>query len=201
MTLGGGDELSADCALYCTGRAGTSAELGLESVGVRTNSRGFILVDEHYCTGVAGVYAAGDVIGFPALASTSMEQARVAVCHAFDFRYKRAVANVIPYGVYTIPEIATVGMGEEELRTKAIDFEIGRASYRTNPRGQIIGDMDGFVKLLFRADDQRLLGASIVGENAAELIHIAMACLTFEVTIDFFIQSVFNYPSLADAYK
>jgi NAD(P) transhydrogenase len=201
VTLAGGEQLSADCALFCTGRVGTSAELGLEAAGVRTNARGFILVDEHYATGVPGIYAAGDVIGFPALASTSMEQARVAVCHAFDFRYKRAVANVIPYGVYTIPEIATVGMSEEQLRAKEIDFEIGRASYRTNPRGQIIGDLEGLVKLLFRADDQRLLGASIVGENAAELIHIAMACLTFDGTIDFFIQSVFNYPSLADAYK
>ncbi len=201
VTLGGDEQLTAECALYCIGRIGTSAELGLESAGVRTNSRGFILVDEHYATGVPGIYAAGDIIGYPAMASVSMEQARVAVCHAFDLRYKQAVANVIPYGLYTIPEIAAVGMSEEQLRTNEIDFEIGRASYRTNPRGQIIGDIEGFVKLLFRADDQRLLGASVVGEGAVELIHIAMACLTFEGTIDFFIQSVFNYPSLADAYK
>jgi NAD(P) transhydrogenase len=103
--------------------------------------------------------------------------------------------------VYTIPEIATVGLTEDELHIKKIDFECGRSSYRANPRGQIVGDLDGFVKLLFRADNQQLLGASIVGENASELIHIAMACLTFAGTIDFFIQSVFNYPSLADAYK
>ncbi|HTE46123.1 MAG TPA: Si-specific NAD(P)(+) transhydrogenase [Gemmatimonadaceae bacterium] len=201
VTLGGGDQLSAECALYCAGRIGASAGIGLEAAGVRTNARGFIHVNEHYATDAPGIYAAGDVIGFPALASTSMEQARVAVCHAFDFQYKQALANVIPYGVYTIPEIGTVGMTEEQLHAKGIDFEIGRALFRANPRGQIIGDLDGFVKILFRSDDQTLLGASVVGENAAELIHIAMACLSFNGTIDFFIQSVFNYPSLADAFK
>jgi NAD(P) transhydrogenase len=130
-----------------------------------------------------------------------MEQARVAMCHAFELKYKQSVARVIPYGVYTIPEIATVGFSEEELVSREVDFECGRASYRTNARGQIIGDLDGFVKLLFRPDNQQLLGCSIVGEGASELIHVAMSCLAFEGTIDFFIQSVFNYPSLADAYK
>ena len=199
--LGVETEISADCALFSAGRIGASAGLGLEDVGIATNSRGFILTDDHYRTTVPHVYAAGDVIGFPALASTSMEQARVAVCHAFDLRYKQAVANVIPYGVYTIPEIATVGLNEEQLQTAGTPFEIGRASYRANPRGMIIGDVDGFVKLLFRPDDQRLLGASIVGEGASELIHVAMACIAAEGTLDFFIQSVFNYPSLSDAYK
>jgi NAD(P) transhydrogenase len=201
VLLGSDTELSADCVLFSAGRVGASAGLGLETIGVRTNARGFIQVDDKYRTSVPRIYAAGDVIGFPALASTSMEQARVAVCHAFDLRYKQQVANVLPYGVYTIPEIATVGFTEEQLRAKDIDFEVGRASYRSNPRGQIIGDLDGFVKLTFRPDDQRLLGASIVGEGASELIHVAMACLTYEGTIDFFIQGVFNYPSLADAFK
>ena len=193
--------VSADCILYCAGRNGSSAGLGLPAIGVELNARGYVLVGEQYQTSVPGIYAVGDVIGFPALASTAMEQARVAMCHAFDLRYKQAVANVIPYGVYTIPEIATVGFSEEELHAKNIEFECGRASYRTNARGQIIGDLEGFVKLLFRPDNQQLLGCSIVGEGASELIHIAMACLSFEGTIDFFIQSVFNYPSLADAYK
>ncbi len=197
----GDTEIAADCVLFCAGRIGATAGLGLEDVGVRTNARGYILVDDHYRTSVANIYAAGDVIGFPALASTSMEQARVAMCHAFELRYKQAVAGVIPYGVYTIPEIATVGRSEEELQLAKIDFECGRAHYRTNARGQIIGDLDGFVKLVFRADNQQLLGVSIVGENASELIHIAMACLSFGGTIDFFIQSVFNYPSLAEVYK
>jgi NAD(P) transhydrogenase len=201
VRLAGGDELSADCALYCAGRIGASAGLGLERIGVQTNSRGFIVVDEHYRTDIPWIYAAGDVIGFPALASTSMEQARVAICHAFDLRYKQAVATVIPYSVYTIPEIATVGMTEEQLSYKRIDYEIGRASFRGNARGQIIGDVEGYVKLLFSPGDQRLLGVSIVGEGAAELIHVGMACLTYNGTIDFFIQSVFNYPTLADAYK
>jgi NAD(P) transhydrogenase len=201
VRLGPDTELSADCALFSAGRIGASAGLGLDDAGVRTNSRGFVLTDEHYRTSQAGIYAAGDVIGFPALASTSMEQARVAVCHAFDLRYKQQVANVVPYAVYTIPEIAAVGFNEEQLNLREAPYEIGRASYRGNARGMIVGDVEGFVKLLFRPADQRLLGASIVGENAGELIHIAMACIANQGTIDYFIQSVFNYPSLAEAYK
>jgi NAD(P) transhydrogenase len=197
----GENEMSADCLLYAAGRIGASSSLGLEEIGVAVDARSFIVVDPQYRTAVSGIYAAGDVIGFPALASTSMEQARVAMCHAFDLRYKQAVANVIPYGVYTIPEVATVGLTEEQLHTQDVDFECGRAFFRANPRGQIIGDLDGFVKLLFRPDTQQLLGCSIVGDGASELIHIAMACLTYNGTIDFFIQSVFNYPSLCDAYK
>jgi NAD(P) transhydrogenase len=201
VRLGGDTELSADCALFSAGRIGASAGLGLENAGVRTNSRGFILTDEHYRTSQRRIYAAGDVIGFPALASTSMEQARVAVCHAFDLRYKQAVAAIIPYAVYAIPEIAAVGLNEEQLHLRDVPYEIGRAPYRSNARGMIIGDTEGFIKLLFRIDDQRLLGASIVGENAAELIHIAAGCLSNQSSIDYFIQSVFNYPSLAEAYK
>lgn len=201
VTLADGTPLSADCALFSAGRLGATSELGLSEIGVKTNSRGFILVDDHYRTAQPQIYAAGDVIGFPALASTSMEQARVAVCHAFDLKYKQAVANVIPYGVFTIPEIATVGASEDDLRAKDMPFETGRAWYRANPRGMIIGDTDGFVKLIFRPENQQLLGASIVGENASELIHVAMAVIANEGTIDFFIQSVFNYPSLADAFK
>jgi NAD(P) transhydrogenase len=201
VRLASGETLTADCALYCAGRVGAIGGLGLDAIGVRTNARDFILTDDQYRTSAPGIYAAGDVIGFPALASTSMEQARVAVCHAFDLRYKQALAGVIPYGVYTIPEIATVGLSEEQLLSKGIDFEIGRSWYRTNARGQIIGELEGFVKLIFRPEDQRLLGVSIVGEGAAELIHIPMTCMTFEGTLDFFIQSVFNYPSLAEAFK
>ena len=200
-TLADGMQLVTDCVLYAAGRLGNSVGLGLEHIGARVNSRGFIAVDDHYRTGAANVYAAGDVIGFPALASTSMEQARVAVCHAFDLRYKQRVASVLPYGVWTIPEIATVGENEESLVSRGVPFEIGRASFRANARGQISGDVEGFVKLIFHPEDQRLLGASVVGEGAGELIHVAMACIAFHGTIDFFIQSVFNYPSLGDAYK
>ncbi len=201
VRLAGGTELTADCALYCAGRVGATEGLALAEVGVRTNARGFIVVDDHYRTGVGGILAAGDVIGFPALASTSMEQARVAICHAFELRYQQALSGVIPYAVYTSPEVATVGASEEQLALAGVDYEIGRSRYHANARGQIIGDTDGFMKLLFRAADRRLLGASIVGEGAAELVHVAMACLAYEGSLDFFIESVFTYPSLADAYK
>ncbi|HVB30657.1 MAG TPA: Si-specific NAD(P)(+) transhydrogenase [Gemmatimonadaceae bacterium] len=201
VTLTDGTTLSADCVLYSAGRNGNTDGLGLEALGVKTNARGYVQVDDHFHTGVAQLYAAGDVIGFPALASTSMEQARVAVCHAFDLKYKQRVASLLPYGVWTLPEIATVGESEDSLKLREVPYEIGRASFRLNPRGQIIGDLDGFVKLLFHLDDQRVLGISIVGEGACELIHVGMACMSFGGTLDFFIQSVFNYPSLADAYK
>jgi NAD(P) transhydrogenase len=201
VTLADGTELHAECVLYAAGRCGNSANMGLELLGIETNERGFIPVDEAYRTTVPHVYAAGDVIGFPALASTSMEQARVAVCHAFDLRYKQRVATVLPYSIWTIPEIATVGETEEALLARGIPFEVGRASFRGNPRGQIVGDMDGFLKLLFHPDDQRLLSVSIVGEGACELIHVGMTCIAFGGTIDHFIQSVFSFPTLSDAYK
>jgi NAD(P) transhydrogenase len=201
VTIGGETTLSADVVLYSAGRLGCVQDLGLETVGVKTNNRHYIVVDDHYRTSVPSVYAAGDVIGFPALASTSMEQARVAVCHAFDLKYKQKVSSVLPYGVWTIPEIATVGETPEQLTTRGQEFEVGRSVFRTNPRGQIIGDTDGFVKLLFDPSDQRLLGVTVVGEGACELIHIGMGCLANEGTLDYFIQSVFNYPALADAYK
>lgn len=201
VTLLDGTTLSADCVLYSIGRAGSSQELGLEEVGVRTNGRGFIAVDERFRTSVPSIFAAGDIIGFPALASTSMEQARVAMCHAFDLKYKEQVSPVQPYGVWTVPEIAMVGETEETARARDISFETGRSSYRINPRGQIIGEVDGFVKLVFRRDDKTLIGCSIFGEGACELIHVAAAVMSFGGSIDYFIQAVFNYPSLSDAYK
>ncbi|MBM4194368.1 MAG: Si-specific NAD(P)(+) transhydrogenase [Gemmatimonadetes bacterium] len=201
VLLTDGSTIDADCVLYSIGREGSTRDLGLEAVGVRTNPRGFVLVDGHFRSTVPSIFAAGDVIGFPALAATSMEQARVAVCHAFDFKYKDKVSPVLPYGVWTVPEIAMVGETAESAREKDLPVEIGKSSYRLNPRGQIIGDVDGFIKLVFRRDDQRLLGCSIFGENACELIHVAAAVLSFGGTIDYFIQGVFNYPTLSDAYK
>jgi len=198
-----GDEttLSADCILFSAGRLGCVKGLGLDGAGVKVNNRSYVVVDDQYRTSVPSIFAAGDVIGFPALASTSMEQARVAVCHAFDLKYKQKVSNVLPYCVWTIPELATVGETPEQLTSRGQDFEVGRSSFRINPRGQIIGDTEGFVKLLFNPADQRLFGASVVGEGAGELIHIAMGCLANGGTLDYFIQSVFNYPALADAFK
>lgn len=201
VTLSDGVVLHTDAVLVTTGRVGNSAPLGLAGIGVKVNDRGFIAVDEHYRTAVPHIYAAGDVIGFPALASASMEQARVAMCHAFELRYKSAVSSVLPYGVWTIPEIATVGESENSLHAREMPYEIGRASFRLNARGQILGDTDGFVKVIFHPEDKRVLGVTIVGEAACELIHIGMTVIANGGTIDFFIQSAFNYPSLADAYK
>jgi NAD(P) transhydrogenase len=201
VTLSDDIILVADCLLVSTGRVGNSSDLGLSEVGVETNERGFIQVDSHYRTTVPTIYAAGDVIGYPALASTSMEQARVGVCHAFDLKYKSAVSDVLPYGVWTIPEIATVGETEDSLYRRGIPYEIGRSSYRINPRGQILGDTDGFVKIMFHREDRRVLGVTIVGETACELIHIGMTVIAFGGTLDYFIQAAFNFPSFADAYK
>jgi NAD(P) transhydrogenase len=201
VTLSDGSVHTSDVVLFSAGRVGNTQELGLEDVGVKTNKRGYIEVDKQYRTAVPSIYAAGDVIGFPALASTAMEQARVAVCHAFDLKYKQQVSNVLPYGVWTIPEIATVGDTEDALVQKQTAFEVGRSSYRINPRGQILGDTDGFLKLLFDPDSQKILGVSIVGEHACELIHLAASVMSFGGTIDYFIQGVFNFPALSDAYK
>ena len=201
VTVADGSTLVAECVLYCAGREGTTTGLGLANAGVATNARGFIAVDEKFRTSTTHIYAAGDVIGFPALASTSMEQARVAICHAFDFKYKQEVSAVLPYGVWTIPEVATVGLSEHEARALGLSYEIGKASFRQNARGQITGETAGFVKLVFSPEDQRLLGATVVGEGACELIHVAGAVLGFHGTIDYFIQAVFNYPTLSEAYK
>ncbi len=194
-------ELDTDCVLVSTGRIGNSAAIDCKRIGVKVNDRGYIIVDRQYRTAVPHIYAAGDVIGFPALASASMEQARVAICNAFELKYKRAVSDVLPYGVWTIPEIATVGESEDVLRAREVPYEVGRSSYRINPRAQILGDTDGFIKLLFHPEDQRILGVTIVGESACELIHVGMTVMAFGGSLDYFIQAAFNFPSLADAYK
>ena len=201
VTFADGTSHVADCVLYSVGREGATESLGLAEVGVRTNSHGFVLVDEHFRSSVPGIFAAGDVIGFPALASTSMEQARVAMCHAFELKYKERVSPVLPYGVWTIPELAMVGETEESARAQRLSYETGKGSFRTNMRGQITNDLDGFVKLIFRRDDQALLGCAVVGEGACELIHLATAVISFGGTIDYFIQGVFNFPTLGDVFK
>ena len=168
---------------------------------MKTGNRGLVLVNEYYQTSVPNIYAAGDVIGFPALASTSMEQARVAMVHAFDLKYKTKVAALLPYGIYTIPELSTVGLTEDECREKSLPHETGRAYFRNNARGQIIGDTKGLIKLVFDPDTLKLLGVHIVGENASELLHIGMIVMQLGGTINAFIDSVFNFPTLSDAYK
>ena len=190
-----------DKVLYAAGRSSNVEGLNLDGIGVKTGNRGLIAVDENYCTSVPNIYAAGDVIGFPALASTSMEQARVAMVHAFDLKYKTRVAAILPYAIYTIPELATVGLSEDECRKNGRPFEVGRAYYRHNARGQIIGDGKGLIKLVFDPASLALLGVHIIGENASELLHVGMVVMQFGGTINAFIDSVFNFPTLSEAYK
>lgn len=194
-------EVTVDRVLFATGRQGATAELGLDRAGLVATDRGQIKVNQNYQTAVDHIYAAGDVIGIPALASTSMEQARVAMCHAFDLRYKDRVSPILPMAIYTIPEIASVGETEESCAKKGIPCLVGRSSYARNARGQIVGDTQGLVKLVFRNPDKKLLGIHIVGESASELIHVGQAVLHFGGTIDDFIAMVFNIPTLGDAYK
>ncbi|MBI5601620.1 MAG: Si-specific NAD(P)(+) transhydrogenase [Gemmatimonadetes bacterium] len=201
VTVADGTTMVAECVLYCAGRAGATEQLGLENAGIATTERGFIRVDERYRTSTTSIYAAGDIIGYPGRASTSMEQARVAMCHAFGLRYKQAVSSVVPYGVWTIPEVASVGMSESEARSRGITCEIGRAELQHNARGQILGETTGFVKLVFNAEDQQLLGATIFGEGACEIIHVPSAVLAHQGSLDYFIQAVFNYPSMTEAFK
>ena len=201
LDLEGGDALKTDAVLVAAGRVANVAGLALDRAGVAVNERGLLTVNDRYQTAVPHIYAAGDVIGFPALASTSMEQARVAMVHAFDLKYKTAVAPIFPLAVYTIPEIAMAGETEESCRGKNIDYCVGRALYRTNARGQIAGDLGGELKLVFRYPDKTLLGVHVIGEIAAELVHVGLMVLQVGGTIDAFISTVFNYPSLGDAYK
>ncbi|MBI2059989.1 MAG: FAD-dependent oxidoreductase [Nitrospirae bacterium] len=199
-TLEDGRSIASDKLLFAAGRSGVTHELGLDKLGIRADSRGQLAVNEHFQTTVPHIYAAGDVIGFPALASTSMEQGRVAMCHAFDLKYKDRVSPVLPYGIYTIPEVSCAGLSEEEAGKKGRAPVTGRVAFSNNPRGQIAGT-DGFLKLIFDRDSRKLLGVHILGENAAEVVHVGVSCLMFQGTVDFFIASVFNYPTLCDAYK
>ncbi len=162
-----------------------------------SDDRGRLAVDEHYRTKTPNIYAVGDVIGFPALASTSMEQGRLAVCHAFGVRAFSAPEH-FPYGIYAVPEISMVGKSEEELTEAAIPYEIGKARYKEIARGQIVGDVTGLLKLIFHAETRTLLGVHIIGEGASELIHIGQAVLSFKGTVDYFIDTVFNYPTWAE---
>lgn len=201
IRLQSGKTLDADAALFAAGRRGATDELHLENAGLSLNKRGYIEVNESYRTSVPSIYAAGDVIGFPALASTSMEQGRVAVCHAFGFQYKKRVASMLPMGVYTIPEISAVGESEESCKEKGIEYEVGRASYANNARGSIVGDSSGLLKLIFRRSNRQLLGVQIIGESATELIHLGMMVLETGGNLDMFIDFVFNFPTLSEMYK
>lgn len=200
ITLASGKQVIAEKALYSVGRRGATADLNLSAAGLAANERGQMTVGENYRTEVDHIYAVGDVIGFPSLASTSMEQGRLAACDAFD-KEAQSVAELFPYGIYTIPEISVVGRSEEELTRDAVPYEVGKAFYREISRGQIIGDSTGMLKLMFHRDTRKLLGVAILGEGASDLIHIGQAVLAHGGTIDYFVDTVFNYPTLAECYK
>jgi NAD(P) transhydrogenase len=187
--------------LFAAGRVGNTEGLDLPAVGVATDDRGRIIVDAQFQTTVPGIYAAGDVIGLPALASVSMEQGRVAVCHALGIPFKETVDPLAPFGVYSIPEVAMVGMTEEAAAAAGIAYEVGRGWFEHNTRATISGATEGFVKLVFRRDDRRLLGVHIIGTSAGELIHLGQAVLHFGGTIDYFIHTTFNVPTETEAFK
>jgi NAD(P) transhydrogenase len=201
VALDDGSEVRSERLLFASGRSGNTEGLGLEQVGVEIDSRGRIVVDNHYRTTAAGIYAAGDVIGPPALASAAMEQGRIAVCDAFGVPGSEALDAIIPTGVYSIPEIAGVGLTEQEAAQQGIDYEIGRGRFSSNARGNISGATEGLVELVFRRDDRTVIGAHILGEVASELIHIGQSAIYHRDTIEYFLDTTFNVPTYAEAYK
>ncbi len=200
-TLEDGRVLHSDVVLFAAGRLGATHDLNLAACNLEPDHRGRLTVNrECFQTEVPNIYAAGDVIGFPSLASTSMEQGRIACCHAFG----TPIANVpehFPYGIYSVPEISMIGMTEEEVKKKSIPYECGVARFRETSRGHILGISNGIMKMLFSLEDRRLLGVHILGEGATELIHIGQAVLNLGGTVDYFVNNIFNYPTLAEAYK
>ena len=201
ITLSSGEVLRPEKALFATGRAGNTEMLGLDRAKVKTDERGRVLVNASYQTTASGIYAAGDVIGPPALASVSMEQGRVAACHAFGIPFKESVDQLAPFGVYSIPEAGMVGLTEEGAAAQGLDYEVGRAWFSRNTRATIAGEPEGLLKLVFRRDDRKLLGVHILGASACDLIHQGQAVLHFGGTIDYFIHSTFNVPTESEAYK
>lgn len=199
-TLESGKTLRADALLYAIGRQGATDGLNLESAGLSADNRGRIKVDSFFRTAVQNIYAAGDVIGFPALASTSMEQGRLAACHMFGEKFE-SVPELLPYGIYSIPEISMVGWTEEQLTANEIPYESGIAQYKEIARGQLLGDEIGMLKLLIHQDSHAILGVHAIGTGATELIHIGQAAIAFKATVEYFINTVFNYPTLAECYK
>jgi NAD(P) transhydrogenase len=196
-----GRTLASDMVLFAAGRVGATDTLGLEACGLEADARGRLAVDPaSFQTACPHIYAAGDVIGFPSLASTSMEQGRIAACHAFG-ESVQAPPKFFPYGIYSVPEISTIGLTEEEVQARAIPYECGVARFRETSRGHIMGLASGFLKMIFATETRRLLGVHIVGEGATELIHIGQAVVNLEGTLDYFVENTFNYPTLAEAYK
>ncbi len=201
VELEGGHRIRSEMVLFCAGRMGSTDSLNLAVCGLEFDHRGRLSVDPHtFQTATKYLYAAGDVIGFPSLASTSMEQGRIAACHALGMECHRT-PEYFPYGIYAVPEISTIGMTEEEVRERNIPYECGIARFRETSRGHIMGLDTGMLKLIFSQQTHKLLGAHIVGEGATELIHIGQAVISLGGTLEYFVESTFNYPTLAEAYK
>jgi len=194
-------KVSGDALLFAVGRQGNVDELNLAAAGLEADNRGRIPVDEHFMTKVPHIFAVGDVVGFPALASVSMEQGRIAAARAFDDHATSSNPSFYPYGIYTIPEISFIGKTEEQLTDEDVPYEVGMAYYREVARGQIRGDTTGRLKLIFHRDTRKVLGVHIIGEGASELVHIGQAVMTLGGTIEYFVDTVFNYPTLAECYK
>ncbi|MEQ8276260.1 MAG: Si-specific NAD(P)(+) transhydrogenase [Deltaproteobacteria bacterium] len=198
--LASGREVHTDVALVTAGRVGNTGGLDLHAAGLNADDRGRLAVDGAFRTEVPHIYAAGDVIGFPSLASTSMEQGRLAACHAFGAD-SCSTSSQFPFGIYAVPEISMVGKTEQQLREEGVGYEVGVARLREIARGQILGLDSGLLKLIVALEDRRVLGVHILGEGATELIHIGQAVLNLDGTLDYFLENVFNYPTLAEAYK
>ena len=202
IKLSSGATIECDGVLVCAGRSSNTASLNCSAAGLMLGKRGLIQVGPNYqSTETSHIYAAGDVIGAPALAATGIEQARIAVCHAFDAPSTCGLSRLLPTGIYTIPEASIVGDTEESLIEKRIPYVVGRCKYSEIPRGDIIGDNVGFLKLLYHRDDMRLLGVHVMGEQATEVVHLGLLAMMMNATADLFQQTCFNYPTLGDLYK
>lgn len=200
VRLQDGDTVTADMMLYTMGRVGNTEALNLSAIGLATDQQGLLTVNAHYQTAVPHIYATGDVIGFPALAATAMEQGRLAACHAFHVSEAHDI-KVIPYGIYSIPEVSMVGKTEEELAAAEVPYAAGRAFFREMARGHISGDLHGLLKVIFHRETHALLGVHIIGAGATELIHIGQSVLTYGGTVEYFVHNVFNYPTMAECYR
>ena len=194
-------KVTGDALLYAVGRQGNIEDLNLAAAGLEADDRGRIPVNENYQTKVEHIFAVGDVVGFPSLASVSMEQGRIAAARAFNDRATSSNPGFYPYGIYTIPEISFIGKTEEQLTDEDVPYEVGMAYYRETARGQIRGDTTGRLKLIFHRETRKVLGVHIIGEGAAELVHIGQAVMILGGTVDYFVDTVFNYPTLAECYK
>jgi NAD(P) transhydrogenase len=198
--LASGKHVVSHMALFAAGRQGATDLLAIENAGLSVDKRGRLAVNDNYQTEQSHIYAAGDVIGFPSLASTSMEQGRLSACHAFGLAC-HSRPETFPFGIYAVPEISMVGATEQELKKQQIPYEVGSVRMRETARGQIMGIREGMLKILFSIEDQRVLGVHIIGIGATEAIHIGQAVMSLGGTLDYFVDSVFNYPTLAEAYK